>query len=419
MLSVEEALEHVLGAFHVLESEEKPLLETQEQVLAEDVVSLMDIPPTDNSAMDGYAVQADSIVGASRSSPVVLRVLGVISPGQMPQAGVGPGTAVRIMTGATLPEGADAVVPFEETDEADRRTTGETPQEIGIYAAVRSGSSVRPSGQDARRGVRIIERGTLVRSPHIGIIASLGHKTVSVVRRPLVGVLATGNELIEPEDTFMPGVAYNSNSYGIAAEVARSGGTPMLLGIARDNMESLSAKLREGLEYDFLITTGGVSKGDYDIVGDFLAQNGEVTFRSVRMRPGKPVVFGVLYGPDGKTVPHLGLPGNPASALVAFEQFGRPAVWKMLGKTRMDRPTISAVLEQPIHNADGRRVYARAKVTRREGTYHATLAGHQGSNLLTPLADANGLAICPEDVTVKGSGETVEVQMIDWPEVVF
>ena len=170
---------------------------------------------------------------------------------------------------------------------------------------------------------------------------------------------------------------------------------------------------------DLLITTGGVSKGDYDIVKDVLAKRGKIEFWSVRMRPAKPLAFGILSGPGGRDVPHLGLPGNPVSALVAFEQFGRPAVLKMMGRTDLARPVIKAVLEDPIHNADGRRVYARAVITKRNGVYYAKLAGHQDSNILTSMVRANGLAICPEEVSVKEVGEVVKVQMIDWPEVVF
>jgi molybdopterin molybdotransferase len=181
----------------------------------------------------------------------------------------------------------------------------------------------------------------------------------------------------------------------------------------------MSAKLREGLESDILITSAGVSKGDYDMVKDILAQHGTIDFWSVRMRPAKPLAFGVLFGPDGGQVPHLGLPGNPVSALFAFEQFGRAAIFKMLGKTNFRKPTITAVLDEPIYNSDGRRVYARAIITKREGIYHARLTGHQGSNLLTSMVRSNGLAICPEDIPKLDTGSEVEVQMLDWPEEVF
>jgi molybdopterin molybdotransferase len=209
---------------------------------------------------------------------------------------------------------------------------------------------------------------------------------------------------------------HDANSPGVAAEVVRAGGVPRLLGIARDNLADMNRKLEEGLDADLLITSAGVSRGDYDMVKDVLAQRGEVAFWSVRMRPAKPLAFGALRAPGGRQVPHIGLPGNPVSAMVAFEQFCRPAVLKMLGRTRLARPTVRAVLKDPIHNTDGRRVYARAIVTLEGGRYVAALTGPQGSNILTSMARANGLAICPENVPGVSAGQEVEVQMVGWPE---
>jgi molybdopterin molybdotransferase len=419
MLSVEDALERILSFFHVLETEEKPILDALGQVLAEDVVSRFDIPPLDNSAMDGYAVQASSIEGASRDSPVTLRVIGSVAAGELPRDEVAPGTAVRIMTGAPVPRGADAIVPFEDTDEVERRLLHKDLSEIAVRSPVGKGASVRPAGEDVRKGELVLEKGKVLRPAEIGVLASLGYSTAKVVRRPVVAILSTGDELLEPDDAYRLGKIYNSNSYSIAAGVLRYGGVPRLLGIARDNLDSMNARLREGLEADMLITSAGVSKGDYDMVKDVLAQHGSIAFWSVRMRPAKPLAFGVLNAPDGRQVPHLGLPGNPVSALVAFEQFGRAAIYKMMGKTGYAKPTVKAVLDEPIHNADGRRVYARAIITRRDGVYHARLTGHQGSNLLTSMARANGLAICPEGIPRKDAGEIVDVQMLDWPEEVF
>ena len=420
MLSVEEALERILGFFDVLGAEVNPILEAQGQVLAEDIVSRFDIPPLVNSAMDGYAVKAGSVEGATRASPSVLRVVGGVAAGRLPQVEVTPGTSVRIMTGAPVPEGADAVVPFEETDEADRAASGSwPPSDIGIYAEVAASTNLRPAGQDIKKGQRVLQKGTVLRPPEIGVLASLGLSEVSVVRRPVVAILATGDELVEPQDGLAPGKIYNSNSYGVAAAVVGAGGVPKMLGIAPDDLKAVGVKIREGLSSDMLITSAGVSKGDYDVVKDVLSEHGEIEFWSVRMRPAKPLAFGVLHGLAGRALPHLGLPGNPVSALVAFEQFGRPAIYKMLGLKHASRPTVEAVLEEPIDNPDGRRVYARAIVTKRNGTYYARLTGHQSSNLLTSMVRANGLAICPEDLPEKKAGEKVEVVMLDWPESVF
>ncbi len=419
MLSVEEARERVLGYFDVLEPETRPILEADGQVLAEDVEAHLDIPPLDNSAMDGYALRTEDIRGASEASAVSLRVTGSVAAGQLPSGSVEPGTAIRIMTGAPIPNGADAVVPFEDTDEVDRRASGRTLSEIGIREEVPPTANVRPSGQDVRAGERVLESGTVLRLGEIGVLAALGHSNVRVIRRPVAAILATGDELVDVGEELRAGSIYDVNSYSVAAAVQRAGGVPRLLGIARDNLDDLDAKLQAGMEADILITSAGVSKGDYDIVKDVLARRGEIELWSVRMRPAKPLAFGVLDGPGGRRVPHLGLPGNPVSALVGFEQIGRPAILKMLGKTRFARPTLRATLEEPIHNFDGRRVYARAIVTRRDGAYYARLTGHQNSNILTSMSRANGLAICPEDVAVKEAGEEVDVQMVDWPEDVF
>ena len=419
MISVEEARERVLGYFDVLEPETRPILEADGQVLAEDVEAHFDIPPLDNSAMDGYALRTEDIRGASETSAVSLRVTGSVAAGQLPSGSVEPGTAIRIMTGAPIPDGADAVVPFEDTDEVDRRASGRTLSEIGIREEVPPTANVRPSGQDVRAGERVLESGTVLRLGEIGVLAALGRSSVRVIRRPVAAILATGDELVDLGEELRAGSIYDVNSYSVAVAVQRAGGVARLLGIARDNLDDLDAKLQAGMEADILITSAGVSKGDYDIVKDVLARRGEIGLWSVRMRPAKPLAFGVLDGPGGRRVPHLGLPGNPVSALVGFEQIGRPAILKMMGKTRFARPTLRATLEEPIHNFDGRRVYARAIVTRRDGAYYARLTGHQNSNILTSMSRANGLAICPEDVAVKEAGEEVDVQMVDWPEDVF
>ena len=230
----------------------------------------------------------------------------------------------------------------------------------------------------------------MLRPSEIGVLASLGYDSVSVFRRPIVAILATGNELLEPGDPYQPGMIYNSNTYSIAASVLRYGGVPKLIGIARDNLDSMNASLRDGLGSDMLVTSAGVSKGDYDMVKDVLSQHGEIDFWSVRMRPAKPLAFGILDAGEGRKVPLLGLPGNPVSALVAFEQFGRAAIRRMLGKPDAPKPTITAILDEPIYNTDSRRVFARAIIRRENGIYRASLTGSQSSNLLTSMARANG-----------------------------
>lgn len=421
MLTVEDALERILSFFEPLEPVRVPIAEAGGMVISEDVVSHLDVPPMDNSAMDGYAVESQSVSGAALHAPVTLRVVDKLAAGELPTTRVGPGTAIRIMTGAPVPPGADAVVPFEETDEVERRLKARPLNEISVRHPAGPGSNVRQAGRDLSRGQTVLRTGAVIGPSQVGLLASLGHATVSVHRRPVVTVLSTGDELVEPGAPLPQGRIYDSNSAGVAAAVMEAGGIPRQIGTARDDLESVNAKIDEGIDSDMLITSAGVSKGDFDMVKDVLTKRGSMQFWSVRMRPAKPLAFGLLSASDGsgRTVPHLGLPGNPVSALVAFEQFGRMAIAKMLGRQSATRPTVRAVLTDPIHNTDGRRVYARAVVTKRDGRYYASLTGDQSSNLLTSMAAANGLAICPEDVALRQAGDVVDVLMVRWPPEVF
>ena len=246
----------------------------------------------------------------------------------------------------------------------------------------------------------------------IGVLASLGQATVRVHRRPVVAILSTGDEVREPGQPLQPGQIYDSNAYSIAAMVTANGGIPRRLGIAKDTVEALTAKLREGLDADMLVTSAGVSRGDYDVVKDVLAKEGEVDFWTVRMRPGKPLAFGA-FASGGRRVPHIGLPGNPVSSMVSFELFGRPAIFKMLGRADWQRPRVRAIAEEPIANTDARRVFARAIVTQRDGRYYAALTGPQGSGILTSMAVANALAIVPEDVPGIEAGDEVDAMLLD------
>ena len=419
MLDVEEALERIMTFFVPLPAVDVPLLEALGQVLAVPLVAPISIPPLDNSAMDGYALRAADIVQAGGNSPADLRVIGHIPAGTVSDQTVEPGTALRIMTGAPIPDGADTVVAFEDTDEVERRDAGGSMEKVGVRLAAEIGENIRPAGEDVQQGSIVLESGTVLRASELGVAASLGMETVPVIRRPVVAVLATGDELLEPGEAHQPGKIYNSNNYSVAASVSACGGVPRVIGVARDTEASVEEALSLALDADMVITTAGVSKGDYDFVKDVLANRGEIALWSVRMRPAKPLAFGALDAPGGRRVPHLGLPGNPVSALVAFEQFARPAIRKMMGKELTPRPTVQAILDDPINNYDGRRVYARVVVYRENGEYRARLTGNQSSGVLTSMARANGLAICPDDRSRLESGETATVQMLDWPEGVF
>lgn len=416
MISVEEALAEILSHVRPLPLERVPILEALGQVLGEEIVSEADIPPFDNSGMDGFAVRSADVACAGRNAPARLAVVGTVAAGYVADACVGAGEAIRIMTGAPIPEGADAVVPIEDTSDAQRereQRLAEPVREIDIYARAEAGGNVRRAGEDVRHGETVLMPGRVIRPQEIGVLASLGRTAVQVHRRPKVAILATGDELVDPGEPLAPGKIRNSNEYTNAALVIRTGGLPLRLGVARDVAGALSAKLREGLDLraDLFLTSGGVSVGDYDVVKDVLGREGRMQFWQVNMKPGKPLAFGLLGG----GVPLIGLPGNPVSAMVSFEQFARPAILKMLGHRELAKPIVQAILDEDLENS-GRRGFVRVVVTKREGCYHARATGEQGSGVLTSMARANGLAVIHEGLRGVQAGSEIAVQMLDWPE---
>jgi len=419
MISVEEARERILAFFSRLPVERKPLLEALGQVLAEDVVAPFDIPPLDNTSMDGYAVRFDDTAGASEAQPRVLRVTADLAAGYILDTPVGPGEAVRIMTGAPIPPGADAIVPFEETDEPLRglNEAAIRTSAVRIFKAAEAGANIRYRAEDVRHGQTVVHAGRLVRPSEIGVFASIGLTHVPVYRRPVVAILSTGDEITEPGDQLLPGRIYDANAHSIAAMVTKYGGIPHLLGIARDTVEALTTKIHEALDADMLVTSAGVSRGDFDVVKDVLAREGAIDFWTVRMKPGKPLAFGAFMAPNGRRVPHLGLPGNPVSSMVSFELFGRPAIFTMLGRADWQRATIRAISRDRVVNTDGRRFYARCIVTRdADGKYFADLTGPQGSGILTSMSAANALTIIPEDQASAEPGDEIDVMMLDWEQ---
>ena len=406
----------MLALVHELPVAEVSLMEADGLTLARDIHAPFDIPALANSAMDGYALRAADAALAAEASPVTLPVVRQIQAGQLPGDALLPGTAVRIMTGAPVPDGADAIVPYEFTDEVERRKDGSEITLIAIAHSPVVGDHVRPAGEDVGRGDLVLTKGRVMDPPALGLIASLGLATVPVVRRPRVAIVATGDEVQMPGEPAEAGKLFDSNSYGVASAVRRWGAEPVLLGIAKDNIDDLRKKLRAGLDADLLITSAGVSAGAFDMVKDALSELGSIDFWAVRMRPARPIAFGALKAPDGREVPHLGLPGNPASALVALVELGRPAIAKMRGAAPEPLPTVEAILDGPIVNSDGRRVYARVTLERRADGLHASLTGAQGSNLLTSMEQADGLAICHEDLPERSAGESVIVQLLDWKD---
>jgi molybdopterin molybdotransferase len=428
-VSVEQALEAILAEFRPLEAVEAPLAGALGLVLAEDVAADMDIPPFDNSSMDGYAVRAEDTASARDDTPARLRVTGYLPAGGAPGPDdrVLPGTAFRIMTGAPIPPGANAVVRFEDTSEGraldnptlqpgeSRARPSREGGDVEIYRGVRPGTSMRAAGGDIRRGEVVLRAGTTIRPAEIGVLASVGKALVRVHRRPKVVVLATGDELVGVAERPGPGQIRNTNSYAVTAQLRSWGAEAHDLGVARDNREHLTTKLREALalEPDLLVTSAGVSVGDYDIVKEVLMSMGTINMWRVRVKPGKPLAFGRI-GERG--VPFLGLPGNPVSSMVTMELFGRPAVLKMLGTKRLLRPEVTVRLAEAVESAPGRRNYIRAVVWREGDEYVARTTGAQGSEILTSMAKANAFLVVDEDTARLEAGERARAMLLDWPE---
>ncbi len=397
VLSVEEALERILATVRVLEPERVPILEALGRVLAEAVVADRDIPPLANSAMDGYAVRAADVARV----PARLRVIAEAPAGRLCPVEVGPGTAIRIMTGAPLPPGADTVVPFEHT-----RPDGEW---VEVLRETRPGANIREAGEDVRAGQVVLSPGQVLRPQEIGMMAALGRMEVAVVRRPRVAILATGDEVVPPWETPGPGQIRDANSYTVAAQVQKYGGIPLILGVARDEETLIREGVRRALaeQADLIVTSGGVSIGDFDLVKQVLAAEGEMHFWSLNMKPGRPLAFGVVGG-----VPLVGLPGNPVSAMIATELFVRPALLKMQGFTEWPWPERRARLTDPIVRKDGRRHYLRVRLRETPGGWEATLTGDQGSGILNSLVQADGLAVIPEEADHLPAGAEVRVLLL-------
>ena len=412
MISVEEAREAVLSRIQRLPAEQVDLLDTFGRVLAEDIVSDIDVSPFDNSAMDGYAVRAADVAGASEQSPVVLKVVDHIAAGAFPEIEVTEGQTSRIMTGAPTPVGADSVVMVERTRALEEQ--GGVGGTVAILAPVRVGENVRRRGEDVKKGETVLAAGEVVSPAAVGLMAAMGHSRVSVYRRPRVAVVATGDELVSVDTVPTLGKIRNSNSYSIAAQVLAAGGEPHILPVARDNEADTRAILSRAPEYDLMVTTGGVSMGDFDVVKDVLSDIGKMDFWKVAMRPGAPQTYGTIGG-----TPFFGLPGNPTSTMVGFELFVRPAMRKMAGLVTLDRPQVTAVLAHDVKKKSDRRYFMRARLTPAAGGYSVSLSGAQSSAMLTPMHHANCLVSLPEGTSFAAAGTEVICIRLDIEEDVL
>ncbi len=391
----EEARTIILDSVAALGTERISLLDAAGRVLAASVHAPWDMPLWDNSAMDGYAVRV-----ADCGDAAGLRISGYIPAGGRPEPAVAKGCAVKIMTGAPIPPGCDAVVPFEQT-----ATDGD---QVRILAPVKSRDHIRFRGEDVAAGDLVLEPGSLLRPPEINMLAGFGKSFVSVYRRPRVAILSTGDELVELGEPLAAGRIVNSNSLSLAAAVREAGAEPVLLGIARDTVESLREKLGEGLAADALITSAGVSAGDRDLVRDVLAELGiEPRFWKVEIKPGRPTAYGLAAG-----TPVFSLPGNPVSTMITFEEFVRPALLKMQGHRKVIKPFVRAALREPAKKKAGRVQFLRVQVLVEDGSLVATSAGDQNTGILRTMVRANGIVVLPADKTAVAAGELVDVHLL-------
>ncbi len=401
MISFEEALDNILSRIRPLGLEKVLLLESLGRIIGEDIYAKRDIPPLDNSAMDGYALKYEDIRQTSKDHPARLKVIEDLPAGFVSKKTIGKGQAIRIMTGAPIPKGADTVIPVEETKKEDGFAI--------ILKAGSPGENIRRAGEDVKKGERVISKGDLIRPAEVGMLASVGRSSVFVYQKPLVAILCTGDELVDVDENLDESKIISSNSYTLAAQVRDCGAVPVQLGIARDTKEEIREKLRQGTRADVLISSAGVSVGDYDFAKDALGDLGmEMAFWQVLMKPGKPLAFGTIGGK-----PVFGLPGNPVSSVISFEEFVRPSLLKMMGHRQVLRPVVEAILQEEIKKTDGRRHFVRAFISFKEGSYLATTTGDQGSGILTSLLKANGLIVIPEDQGIARVGEKVKVQLLD------
>ena len=395
-VSVAEARELILSAVPALGRETIGLEGATGRVLAEEIRAGVSIPPEDNSAMDGYAVRAADLA----TPPALLRVVDDLPAGKRSARALGPGEAARIMTGAAIPAGADAVVMVEDTS-----VEGE---QVRVRSAPAPGQHIRRAGSDVRPGVLVAGAGDILRAPLVGMLAALGRTQVAVRARPRVAVLATGDELVEPDRLRADGRIASSNSYALVAGLREIGAEPVYLGIAPDEPDEIAERFRVALRCDAVISTGGVSVGDRDWIKQVLASlGGQMRLWRIRMKPGAPLAF-VTVGER----PVFGLPGNPVSTLVTYEQFVRPFLLRMMGHTRVYRPVEQAILDESYEKSAGRAHFVRVTLERRAGALHARPTGEQSSNILLSMVRADGLAFVAEGATRVAAGERVPVQRL-------
>jgi molybdopterin molybdotransferase len=408
-VSVETALQIMLDSVTTVGHERVHLLEAAGRILYEDIRSDINIPPFDNSAMDGYAVRSTDTKGSTATTPVPFMVAGEIQAGGgLKDRILAKGTAIRIMTGAPVPEGADAVIPVEFTVEDGHQGR------MLAYKELKTHENIRCAGEDVTAGQIVLKRGDALKSADIGLLAALNKKEISIFKKPAVAIISTGDEIVEVGEEMDSGKIRNTNAYTLIAEVRKYNGDPRYLGIARDTLTTTREKFEEALQADVVISTGGVSMGKYDLVKQVLEELGvDVKIEKIRMKPGKPMIFGVR----GRTL-YFGLPGNPVSTMVSFIEFVRPVLLRLGGARLIDKPEIRAKLEHDIRKSSERKEFIRARFSIIDGSFHVTATGPQGSGILRSMSLANCLIVIPEDVAEYKKGDFVIVQLINHEEII-
>ena len=400
-LSLEEALDIILSSTPSLGTVKVALRDALGRVLAEDIHADEDLPPFNNSAMDGYAVIADDTRGASKDNPRKLKVIAEAPAGTVVTQKIVPGTAVRIMTGAPVPDGADTVVMVEDTESRDGV--------VLIYHETRSGYNIRPAGEDVKRDELVMQTGKRIRPSEMGMLAALGKAEVTVFRKPRVAIITSGNELVDASEHPGPGQIRDSNQYSLFSQVLNVGAEVSVLNRVIDEKEEMERVLSSAVETsDLIIASGGVSVGDYDFVKETLAKLGDIRFWKVEIKPGKPTVYGSLKGK-----PLFGLPGNPVSSMVTFDLFVRPAIMRMMGIESAPYKMVSGAVTQDIRHKLGRREFIRATTTWSDDGYAVAPAGMQGSGRLSSMVNANSYIIVPEDMENVAAGEILQIMLFE------
>jgi molybdopterin molybdotransferase len=417
MLDYQQALDTILNRVTVLDAEEKSLYQSIGQVTAEDAVSPYSLPMAVTGVPDGYAVRSEDIAAAGRDNPVTLRIVNTIKAGDQPSFTVAAGTAARIMTGSLVPQGADCVVRFEDTDEPSNKSgpNPAQPSEVKIFVAQKPWTNTREPGSNVNKGDLILPKGKAIGPAQVSALTAIGKTRLKVVRRPVIAVIVTGDELIDKDKPLTPGKAYNCNGAAIAALVAHYGGIPLELGIAKDTRKSLSDKFKKALKADAIITTGGVSMGDYDLVRLAIHEMGELVFSRIKMAPGASFAFGVVNrnGKDGQTIPVFGLSGPPVGCLNNIETLVRPALLKMMGFQTVHHPVIEATAKDAVM---GKKPMCFIKWTNLEkvnGHYEVSINPAVQRSMLAEMAAADSLVILPEG-TETNKGDKVQVLPLDW-----